>query len=233
MPPSDPPDRAALDWLAARLYALDEVPLIAALSDAEVAGELRDLGLNATTLRPPFDAVVGTSYGEVAMSLRRQPERHRLERPAVAHAARRARWRTSVVVSVGLLALVVASTFVLRPPGDGQTLESAEFKSSASAPQGAGAMSAIPAERTTQQIARLQAFSAGASASDSRDTTGVSAAISDVRRAYDEAAAFEAIAKRPLDPTRSSSTLAALLRDAYTALGVSDSARAFARRITP
>ncbi len=251
MPPSFPPDPAVLDWLDARLDVLDEAPLIAALSDAEVAAELRELGLDASELRrlPEVDRAVPPQAMPTSPRLDRLPERHRVARPAAPPALRRARWRTSVLAAAGLLALVVASTLVLRPSGDGATapgaaMESGEMKSSVPSPaptvaDAAPASSAAPtpAEQTAQQIARLRAFtsdaSTGVARAASRDTAGVAAAISDVRRAYDDAAAFEAVSGRPVDPSLSAGLLAALLRDAYAALGDADSARAFARRITP
>ena len=129
---------------------------------------------------------------------------------------------------------------MLRPSGDGAPMdgapmESGEMKAAPRTPSvvDAAPSGTTPAGRAPQQIARLQAFAAGSSAPEPGDTTGIGAAISDVRRAYDDAAAFEAVAGRPLDPSLSAGLLAALLRDAYATLGVPDSARAFARRLTP
>ena len=232
--PSSPDRTAALDALAERLDALDEAPLIARLDDATVDADLLALGLSAARLRPLADLAASASSAA--------PASRTADRPAVAHGAhgttapaqavrraRMSRWRRGLAVAAGLALLVIASTVVMRPSGGAMEAGDAvgntksDLKSQTMPPPGVGA--ATPAAATQAAIARLDALVAAPS-----DTAGAAAAISTVRRAYADAAAFEVLAGRPLDPSLSADRLAALLGGAFDATGQPDSARAYRAR---
>ncbi len=230
MSPSSP-DRAALDRLAERLDALDEAPLIARLDDATVDADLLALGLTTARLRPLADLAAAAHPARTAD---RPPVAHGAHgTTAPAHAHRRSqvsRWRRGIAVAAGLALLVFASTVVLRPSnvpveGKASAETTGDLKSQTPLPT-FDAVPAAPAEATQAAIARLGALAAAPAS----DTLGAAAAISTVRRAYADAAAFEAISGRPLDPSLSADRLAALLGAAFDATGQPDSARAYRAR---
>lgn len=235
-----PPDPDAVNWLERRLDDLDPAEMIAALPGDDVADELRELGLDPGRLILPTAAAIPDTAKRTlserpvseASSLRAVPRA--AERPSSTRARTAApRWRVGVLAALGLLAVALASTAVLRtlrerPAAEAQTDHPAEVykgdprEGPLKSDPGAGGIT--PAEVLAASRERLEAFTA-----QPTDSVGVGAAISEVRRAYEEARQFEAIAGAPVDPSLSSASLGRLLSSTFNALGQPDSAQAYAR----